>query len=176
MRSRNPHRQGLLTGSALLSGRRYWSPGHHALGHCRIIAWWVCAVVPHRCRWGGRHHANVGGRGDPQGRDIEEYTPLKMGLDVPKPMVRDEMMVAKTATAESTMQSTTEPPGPRARIGIGYAPHHEQQDEQECLDGFAHTRSPFSGSGTTAAPYPLIPKERSTILFPKYIISTDGTL
>src|SRR5256886_12042280 len=133
---RNPHRQGLLTGSGLLPGRRYRGPGYRTRGHRGVIAWWVCAVVPHRCRWGGRHHANVGGGGDPPGRDIEEYTPLKMGLDVPKPMVRDEMMVAKTATAESTMQSTTEPPGPRARIGIGYAPHHEQQDEQECLDGF----------------------------------------
>jgi hypothetical protein len=52
---------------------------------------------------------------------------MKMGMeavDVPKPVVRDEMMVAKTSTAESTMKSSTESTMPTARIGIGYTPHH----------------------------------------------------
>jgi len=49
-----------------------------------------------------------------------------MGLevvDMPKPLGRDEMMVAKASTPKSTMKASMEPAGPSARIGIGCAPH-----------------------------------------------------
>jgi hypothetical protein len=44
-------------------------------------------------------------------------------VDVPKPVGRDEVMVAKAATVESTMKPSMEPTGPNARIGIRRAPH-----------------------------------------------------
>src|SRR5262245_9047656 len=127
-----PPKAGLLTDSVLLPRRRYRNPGRHALGHGGIIAWWVCAVVPHRCRRrrGCRRHANVRGGGEPEWGHIEKYPPMRMGIktmDMPKLVVWDEMTMAKTATAEPTMPTSGEasmsPPVPRARIGIGYASH-----------------------------------------------------
>ena len=42
---------------------------------------------------------------------------------VPKPVARDEMMVTKTSTAESTMLSPMESTTPRTCVGIGCAAH-----------------------------------------------------
>jgi hypothetical protein len=54
-------------------------------------------------------------------------------VDMPKPAVRDEMMVPTTSAAEPTMLPSVEapmsPPVSRARIGIGCASYQEQQDE-----------------------------------------------
>jgi hypothetical protein len=44
-------------------------------------------------------------------------------VDVPKPLGRDKMMVAKASTMESTMKPSMEPAGPNARIGVRCAPH-----------------------------------------------------
>ena len=68
-------------------------------------------------------------------------------VGMPKPVVRDEMTMAKASATESTMPPSVEtpmsPPVPRARFGIGCAPYKQQQDEQEYLDVFAHKLSPF---------------------------------
>src|SRR5262245_59490045 len=116
----------------LLSRRCYRNPGHHALGYCGIIAWWVCAVVPYRCRrgWGGRRHTNVGGGGDPTRGHIEEYPPMRMrikAVHVSKLVAWNEMTMIRAATAEPTMPLSVEapmsPPVPRACVGIGCTPH-----------------------------------------------------
>ena len=85
-----PSRQRLLPGHALLPGRRYRDPGHRARRHRGIIARWVRAVVPHRCRRGSRDHANVGCGSNPYRGYVVEYPPIKTGIDaidVPIPVV-----------------------------------------------------------------------------------------
>jgi hypothetical protein len=109
--SRSSQGKDLLRSCALLWLWIDWGPRHSAGRHGGIIARWVRAVIPHR---GGRRHANVGCRDNPERRHLEEYPTMKMRVvemaESPvKPLMESSVSPPSATPKVSSVESPVNP-------------------------------------------------------------------